>query len=174
VGDVLPGQTRFWVGPAFGFGFYRAGALNVAFVFSAEGHGIRDGLALPPLRGQLLDATCVFTEDRCFFLTARQEAGRTLNRCVLLRADGSVVATAEAEEGDGTWLGGIRGRCAAGPYLFAPTDDGIVRVEAKDGAILETRRFPDTEPFVDAGSRLLPGRDGLYVVDRQEVRRLRL
>ena len=33
IGTVLEGQTLFWAGPAFGFGFYRAGQLSMAFVF---------------------------------------------------------------------------------------------------------------------------------------------
>ena len=33
IGDVLANQTQFWVGNNFGFGFYSAGNLKVAFVF---------------------------------------------------------------------------------------------------------------------------------------------
>src|SRR5262249_8796405 len=54
VGDVLAGQTLFWVGSRFGFGFYRAGSLSVVFVFDAERPGIKDTVKLPPLRGQLV------------------------------------------------------------------------------------------------------------------------
>jgi len=174
IGDVLPGQTLFWVGPEFGFGFYRAGDLHVSFVFDAFGKGINDGVRVPPLRGQLEDATCVFGQDRGWFLTATRDGGRTINRCVVVRRDGTVEAAAEAEAGDGSWLAQIDGKCAAGAFLLAATDDGIVRVEVDGGRIVKTREFPDTETFVDAGCRLLPGRDGLYVVDRQEVRLLRI
>ena len=44
IGEVLEGQTRFWVGPAFGLGFYRAGAFSVAFTFDAMKSGINDSL----------------------------------------------------------------------------------------------------------------------------------
>jgi hypothetical protein len=174
IGDVLPGQTLFWVGPEFGFGFYRAGDLHVSFVFEAEGRGLNDGVRVPPLRGQLVDAACVFGKNRCWLLTTTRDAGRTLNRCVAVRRDGTIDAAAEAEAADGSWLSEIHGTCAAGGFLLAATDDGIVRVEVEGGRIVKTREFPDTEPFVDAGCRLLAGKDGLYVVDRQEVRLLRL
>ena len=36
IGDVLSGQTQFWVGERFGLGFYRAGSVSVAFVFGAD------------------------------------------------------------------------------------------------------------------------------------------
>jgi hypothetical protein len=39
---------------------------------------------------------------------------------------------------------------------------------------VKTREFPDSEPFVDAGCQLFAGRAGLYVVDRREVRLLRI
>jgi hypothetical protein len=174
IGDVLARQTSFWVGPDFGLGFYRAGDLELAFVFDARGRGLNDGVRLPPLRGQIEDATCVFGHDRAWLLTSARYAGRTLNRCAVVRPDGGLEGFAEAESGDGSWLAQIRGRCAAGPFLLAATDDGILRVEAEGGRLVKTREFPDTEPFVDAGCTLLPARDGLYVVDRQEIRLLRL
>jgi hypothetical protein len=37
-----------------------------------------------------------------------------------------------------------------------------------------TCNFPETEPFVESSCRLLPAPEGLYVVDRAEVRLLRL
>ena len=172
IGDVLAGQTRFWVSPRFGFGLYRAGELSVAFVFNAAGGPLNDSVSLPPLRGELLDADCAFTEHRCWFMTATQEGGRTIHQCVVIRADGSLEAAARAEEHDGSWLGTLRGKCAAGDFLLAATDDGIVRVEPNGGRLVKTRDFPDTEPFVDAGCRLLAGNEGLYVVDQSEIRLL--
>ena len=53
-----------------------------------------------------------------------------------------------------------------------PTDDGIVRVEPDQGKIVETKRFPDTEPFVEADSRLLFAADGIYVVGRTQITKL--
>jgi H/ACA ribonucleoprotein complex subunit 3 len=174
VGDVLPGQTRFWVGPEFGFGFYRAGDLHVSFVFESSGRGLNDGVRLPPLRGQLLDADCSLSAERAWFFTATQDGARAVHRCAVVGRDGSVLAMAEAEPGDGSWLAGIHGHVAAGGFLLAAGDGGIARVEPQGGRLVVTRVFPDTEPFVDAGCRLLAGADGLLVVDRQEVRRLRI
>jgi hypothetical protein len=174
VGDVLSGQTFLWVGATFGYGFYRAGDLHVSFVFDALGKGLNDSVKAPALPGQLIDATCAFATERVWFLAAVRDGGRTVNRCLVVRRDGTIEAAALAETGDGSWLADIHGRCAAGGFLLAPTDDGVVRVEVQGGHVVKTRAFPDTEPFVDAGCRLLAGSDGLYVVDRQEVRRLRL
>lgn len=174
IGDVLAGQTLFWVGQAFGFGFYRAGNLSVAFVFDAARRGINDSVKLPPLRGQLVDSSCLFTKDRCWFFVATRESGHTVHRCVVIRSNGSVEAVTQAQEGDGSWLGTLRGKCAAGNFLLAANDDGIVRVEVANGQIAETTKFPDTEPFVDASCHLFPGRDGVYVVSRNEIRLLQM
>ena len=174
IGDVLAGQTAFWIGPRFGFGFYRAGRLQVSFVFDVERGGLNDGVALPRIAGQLTHARCVFGADRAWLLLAAQENGRTIHRGVAIGRDGRVLASAAASEGDGSWLGHLGHACAAGPALLVPTDDGLVRVEIDGGSLVKTREFPDTEPFVSADSRLLAGADGLYVVDAHEIRKLTL
>lgn len=174
IGDVLSGQTLFWVGPAFGFGFYRAGDFKISFIFDVERRGINDTVEPPPLRGQLVDSTCVFTKERCWFLISSQEGGKTINRCLVIKKDGSVEARAEAEENDGSWLETLRGKCAVGNFLLVATDEGIVRVEPQNGQVVKTREFPDTAPFVDASCHLFLGGEGLYIVSRKEIRLLKI
>lgn len=172
IGDVLSNQTLFWVGPKFGFGFYRAGNLNVAFVFDSERRGINDNVKISRLRGQLIDSTCIFGDNRAWFFVATRESGKTINRCIIVTQTGEVVANAEAEEGDAGWLGSIRGKAAVGSMLFAPTDEGIIRLQIENDQIREAARFPDTEPFVDSGSQLFVTKLGIYVVDRNEITQL--
>ena len=169
IGDVLAGQTHFWVGQRFGFGLYCAGELSVAFLFDAERRGINDAIRLPPLRGHWIDARCVFTDTHCWLLVATQVQGKIVHRCVLLSAQGTVEATAQAEQYDGSWLGTLPGKDAAGSWLFAPTDEGIVRVEPQHGQLVQTRVFPDTEPYVDSACHLFAGQQGIYVIDRQNI-----
>jgi len=169
IGDVLMNQTLFWVGETFGFGFYHAGRLNVAFIFDAEKRGINDTVKVPPIRGQLMDSTCVFASKRCWFLTATEEGSRRVNRCFVINRNGTVEAQAEADQGDGSWLGTLRGKLAAGNFLLAATDDGIVRVETQGGSIVETQKFPDTAPFVDTECHIFPSKGGIYVVSSREV-----
>ncbi|MBX7221743.1 MAG: hypothetical protein K1Y36_17455 [Blastocatellia bacterium] len=174
VGEVLAGQTRFWVGSHFGFGFYAAAELSIAFVFRTDANGINDNVKLPRFRGQIVDATCTFTTDRCWFFVAENVHGKILHRAVVIRSDGSIEAAAEAEKGDGSWLSNLRGKCAAGNFLLAATDEGIVRCEVQQKQIVKTREFPDTEPFVDQNCQLFAGQDGLYVVGSNEIHRLRI
>ncbi len=169
VGEVLQAQTVFWVGPTFGFGFYKAGGISVAFVFDAERPGINDRVQIQPIRGQLIDSTAVFSKDLCWFFMSLREGTKTINRCTVISRDGATLATAEMPDGDDSWLGTIRGKCAIGNFLLCATDEGIVRVELSNGQIVQTREFPDTEPWVDSGSHLFPGPNGLYVVKRKEV-----
>ncbi|HBL17273.1 MAG TPA: hypothetical protein DD417_11155 [Elusimicrobia bacterium] len=167
VGEVLSGRTRFWVGPEFGFGFYRAGGVTVAFVFEGTRRGLCDGVPVPPLRGRVLDAHCVFGPGRAWLLLELEEAGRVWKRCVVIRRDGTVAAAADAP----SWLENLHGACAAGPFLFAPTDRGLVRVADSLSAWVG---FPETEPFVDAGSLLAAGDDGILAAGRHEIVRLSL
>jgi len=174
IGDMLLGQTLFWVGPTFGFGFYRAGNLSVYFIFDTNKKGINDTLKLPPLRGRMIDSTCFFTKEYCWFFTSTHNAGKIINSCTVMRSDGSVVASISVNPSDVPWLSDIRGKCAAGNFLLSATDEGIVRVEPANGTIAVTREFPDTEPFVNVGSSLFASSQGLYVVDGQEIQLLKI
>lgn len=170
IGDVIGGQTLFWVGEKFGFGFYRAGQIVKHFTFGAASGHLDDSVKAHPVRGRLNDATCIFSNDRAWFLTATQEGGKTVNRCTIVKSDGTTEGTAEAEAGDGSWLSNIRGCCATGNVLLVPTDAGIVQVKADGGGgIAVVKSFPDSEPFVDAGMKLLVGKLGLYAISRQEI-----
>ncbi len=174
IGDVLQDQTLFWVGPKFGFGFYRAGELNMAFVFDAEHGGLNDTVSLGRIPGQLVDSTCFFSKELCWFMVSFRHEGRAKNRCVTLDQKGSVVASHEAEEGDGSWLSDIRGKCASGKSLFSVTAEGVVRIEPDGNRLMVATEWPDTEPFAHPGCQLFPGAGGLYAVDRKEIRVLKI
>ncbi|HIK08771.1 MAG TPA: hypothetical protein IGS52_00635 [Oscillatoriaceae cyanobacterium M33_DOE_052] len=169
IGDVLPGQTRFWVGETFGFGFYRAGTLSVAFVFHSRRSGIKDSVKLPPFSGQIIDVNCTFTSERCWFFCTSEASGQTLHFCTVIRDDGTIEATTMAKTGDSSWLSNWRGSCAVGNFLFVPTDEGIYRIEVQNGNIVKTKEFPDTEPFIDANTQLFAGSRELYAVKYREI-----
>lgn len=174
IGDVLAGQTQVWVSSHFGFGFYRAANLNISFVFDAKQRGINDQVKLPRFQGEIVDATCNFSEHYCWFLLAIQEQGKILHRVFVIRPDGSIVATTEAEKGDNSWLSTLHGKCAVSNFLLVATDEGIVRVEPSNGQILQTREFPDTESFVDSSCKLFATTKGLYVVNQQQINLLQI
>ncbi len=174
VGDVLANQTRIWVGPAFGLGFYRAGNVSRVFLFDATRRGVNDELRVPPLAGELIDATATLDENRAWLFLALKHAGRVRHLCLVYVRTGQLDASEEAEPGDGSWLGTLRGKCATGGLLLAATDAGIVRVEVQAGTIRKTRDFPDTEEFVDDACQVLVGRRGLCVVRDREVLALQI
>lgn len=179
LGTVLPGQTRLWLGEHLGLGFYRAGNLHVAFVFDVRRRGLNDGVELPPIRGRIVDMHAAVGQDRAWLFWREQRGPREVACCALVSAQGVLLAAAEedtagATAGSGAWILAGRGSAAVGSFLFVPTDAGIVRVEEGGGTLAMTRSFPDTEPFVCAGDRLLAGADGLYVVKRDHILRLTL
>jgi len=174
IGDVLQKQTLMWVGDRFGFGMYRAGKINVNFVFNTSGGAINDQAGPLPIAGQLVDVTCNFSGNNCWILTASSQGGKMVNNCWLIDSTGDIKGSAVATAGDGSWLGSIRGKCAVGDLLLSVTDSGIMRSENKNGNIVQTAEFPDTEKFVDSGCHLFPAPDGLHVVTKQEIHLLKI
>ena len=73
------------------------------------------------------------------------------------------------EDGDGSWLGTLRGKCAVGSFLLSATDEGIVRVEVDGKNLVVTREFPDTKGFVHSGNHIVAGNGGLYAIGANEI-----
>jgi len=162
-----------WVGSHFGFGYWRTGSVYNGFTFDKKKKGIDDSINLPQIKGQLIDSTCSFAKNLVWFFMTTQEKGKQYNHCTVLSDQGKTMGTATASPGDGSWLGQIRGKFAVGNQLYAPTDDGIVRVEL-DNQAFKLKEFPDTEPFVDSGCSLFPSRDGIFVVGQRVIRKLQI
>lgn len=174
IANVFQGGTQFWVGPSFGFGFYRAGGITVGFVFDAEDKGMNDQVQIPQISGQLTDSTCVFSHEYAWFFYTAKEGADIKNFAVVVNKSGNIVGRGHAIERDGSWLSSIRGKCPVGSVLFAPTDNGVVKVEVVDEELVQTQVFPDTEPFVSETTFLLPGPGGLYAVSNKSVYLLKI
>lgn len=170
LGNVLQSQTMFWVGETKGFGLYQAGQLTRAFLFEPSRHGLNDRVVLPLVKGQLVDATCAFSDTYTWFMTTQQQAGKLVHQCFVIDASGQVVASADTASDDSSWLaGGIRGHLAVGASLYVATDEGIKRVGVANGQVVVEREFPDTEPFVTSHSHLVAGPGGIHVVSTREI-----
>lgn len=173
VGEVLAGQTQFWVGPRFGLGFYRAGQLNGAFVFDADRSGINDRLSLSMGAGTVVAAHCTFSQSLGWLFVTLQDQGVLQQRCWVIAPTGQVLAQAEV----GEWAATASGLCphwAVEDALFVATDEGIIRIQVKQGRLIVQRRFPETEPFVQTGCQLLAAPQGLYTVGSQTIQLLQL
>ena len=173
IGAVLPGQTLLWVGPTFGFGYCPyAGTLGLSFVFDNAPGALNDSVQIAGITGTFRDATCAFTKERVWFLTSSKEGADIVNRCTVIRRDGTVEATAQAIHGDGSWLGQIRGAAATAHVLLMPSDEGIKQAKIEGGAIVESASFPDTEKFVNSTTKLCVATDGLYAVNHKSIVKL--
>ena len=103
-----------------------------------------------------------------------EEKKKTRNYCVVVSSDGKVLAKTSVDKDEESWLGNIKGKFVAGNFVLSATDDGIVRAEISGDSIVETKRFPDTEPFVSMDTRLFPGDDGIYAVNLKEIYLLKI
>jgi tRNA A-37 threonylcarbamoyl transferase component Bud32 len=171
IGTVLAGQTRVWVGPSLGVGFYRAGGYSVGFVFRPDRGPLDDRIQMPRLRGQLVDAHAVLAEDRAWLFVTLADAGRITTTALVVDAQARVLASCIL---DAPWAAGIAGACATGPHLFVPTDDGIARIEVDAGAVVQTRTFAATAPLVTAADHLSIADGGLVVQRARDAIQLHL
>ena len=126
IGGVLAGQTRAWVGARLGVGFYRAGGYAVGFAFRPDRGVLDDRVALPKLRGQLVDAHAV-DRRRPRVAVARHRRPPS----IAMRRDRPRRPNVHRDRHRSTRRGSPASPapCAAGPHLFVPTDDGVARVE---------------------------------------------
>ncbi len=182
VGQIVPGVTRLWRGPRLGAGMWRAGGCAVGLTFVPGRRGLDDRARLPAVRGRVLAQGCIPGDDRAWLWWRELDGARERVRLVAI-ASGKLLAETEADASDLGWLAGLAGACAAGPHLFVPTDDGIVRAEvtpapapagAAAASIAVTRRFPDTRDVVAAGDDLIPFAGGLAVRKPGAARAYRL
>ena len=49
----------------------------------------------------------------------------------------------------------------------------MVRLSYDQGTIFEEKAFPDTEKWVNANTRILVGKDGIYAVNAQSITTLK-
>lgn len=174
IADVLQNQTQFWLGSNFGFGFYRAGNLNVAFTFDFKRQGINDQIKLPILSGQILEINCILSDQYAWLLINSQQQGQIIQRVFVIDQNGQILANLEAIFGDQPWLNSLDGHCAINNFLLVATDEGIVRIELQNRQIVQTKIFTDTESFVDSNCQLLVGDQGLYVISEKEIKHLKI
>lgn len=173
IGSTLAGQTRIFAGPTFGLGYYRAGGMSKVFVFDSQRNGINDSVPCRLPAGKLVTVRCVFSGTHAFLIASAIANGRTAHHAWMILPSGEVAAQSSGTD----WLdrtAPFTSLCAIGAYLFAATDEGVIRIEADRDRLVVSREFPDTEPFADPACSILPAPDGLYVVDRREIRLVRI
>ncbi|WP_246828909.1 hypothetical protein [Synechococcus sp. PCC 7502] len=166
IGDVLINQTQFWVGEHFGFGFYRAGNLQVAFVFDAKGQSLNDNVKLPSWNGELIAANCVFSEKYCWLSLAIQANGTRQDLIYMISATGEVIAESSSHDFQ---LSNIHGSYAVGNFLLIATDEGIIKLEPQGRKVIKVKDFLNTEPYIDANCQIFASKQGLYAVSDHEI-----
>lgn len=81
---------------------------------------------------------------------------------------------AESEEGDGSWLSSVGGKCIVGDSIMSATDDGLMQIDFTGGTVSKETNFDGSESFVDSGSHLFACSSGLYCVGDKKVSLLQL
>jgi serine/threonine protein kinase len=174
IGQILENQTWLKVGPTFGLGFYRVGKRTVYFVFDSQKGMLDDSVESSSIKGQLIDAECIFNNDYALLTLSRVEGGKVLNSMHLVRRDGTVKAFREENADNSRMLESIRGKTLGGNKILTTTDDGLLLLSTDNGQIEEQKLFSDTEPFVDGSSEIFTSPDGVFVVNNHDIKLLRI
>ena len=173
-GKVLPGQTWFRAGERLGFGFWRAGRHVHHFVFRTDRPGLTD-VKLPHVDGRLVEIAVVFDDTHALFMRSVDRNGVVVNAMDLIGADGRVVASVSGSPDSVRILANLGGKALSGGRVLVATEQGLLACRVESGVLVEGTLFEDTEPFVAAGSTILPGPGGsVYVVTTKEITQLTL
>lgn len=171
VGHVIANQAQLWNGPKHSFGVYYAGNIFEGYIVQHDKTVTKDGIQLPKIPGSILDIKAYISEKHIWVCIATKDMSQYENHCIVLSTDGSVLAHHKNEHNDQSWLTHIHGKFAMGPYLFCPTNEGVVRIHTENGTV-ESKTFADTKPYLHEGMQLLVNSKGLYVITRQKIQLL--
>lgn len=169
IGQAIVDNTLLWTGDKFAFGMYKAGNILQGFIFDETSKIINDKVNLPFIKGEIIDAKTYISNDIAWVMIATKDQSRYINHCLLIDKQGQVLSHINNETSDQAWLSHIKGKSAAGNYLFCPTDEGIMRVSINPHGQLETKVFVDTENYVNEQSSLLVSPMGIYVIKRNKI-----
>lgn len=174
LGDVLQDRTVFWTGETFGVGIYGVPGFYIPFVFDALHKGLNDTVKLPGLNGRLIDGFATFTNNIVWLWLISEEKNVLYYHGYVIDNFGKTLAEVHEHGETHAWMSNIRGKYASGNFCFAPTDDGMVRLSYNQGGtIFEEKAFPDTEKWVNANTRILVGKDGIYAINAQSITNLK-
>ncbi len=166
IGDVIGDHTRFWVGEAFGLGFYSVGNILITFVFDALLQGINDQVRIPIWHGELIDYNCIFAQEICWLFLKVSEHGNLKDYCHIVHRTGKVLTSQEVSNLE---LGSFYMACAFHNYLFIPTDAGIQRWQMKQSSIHLDKTFIETTNYVNATTKLLISPQGIVAVNEGRI-----
>lgn len=178
VDDVFREQTRIWMGPEFGFGFYLAGEFRRAFLFDKEEPG-RTLIEIDALSGKLIDVECRFSPRRLWLIASIERNGQIFNRLAAIDKSGRTLEIKEEMEGSGSWMDHISSSCAASfplqsgghlEALLVATADGIVQIESSARLLVETKLYAGTNDHVQPGEQMLFTPSGLYAWNSNSIR----
>ena len=178
IGSVPFDATSVWVGETFGLAVVQTGILTEVRTFDAEEMGWTGSCYLDTEIGTVTDVTCVVGDELAWLVISSQaHDGTTTNKCYVLDRHANLRATAEARDGDGSWLGATpRAACAIGDkLLLAMADAGIVQIGIRARAATAELVMPGTARYVRDRSPLVSlcrTNTGLFLTTTSKITRI--
>lgn len=166
VGQVLENQTQVWLGPSLGFGFYRVGALTVAFITRPGRSGLK-AVRLPQLVGRIVQTECVFDARHALFSVVLEQGGAVKGLHWLIDDGGQVLG-----EGEHPYA---TGKALLNGCVLCATPQGLLSLSLDGRRLVPGTLFSDAAELVDPTDELLAQPDGsLVIVTAQSLLQLSL
>lgn len=168
LGMVVTDNSMLWTGRTFGFGYFTAGSILEGFTFSSTTTATKK-VELPIIRGEIIDATCVFSDSLCWCMLQTKAGKDYINHAFAITSKGELLWHHSSSPDDHDWLETIRGKTAFGNDLFCATMDGIQRVRLNKDTSVEIKQFTETAQYVSVGDILHISHHGIYVQRPHEI-----
>jgi len=168
LGMVVTDNSMLWTGRKFGFGYFTAGSIFEGFTFTNTSFATKK-VELPLIRGEVIDATCVFSDTMCWCMFQTKSGKDYINHALAINAKGEILFHHTCSPDDHDWLETIRGKTALGNDLFCATMDGIQRVRINANKSVEVKEFTGTAQHVSVGDILHISHYGIYVQRSHEI-----
>jgi hypothetical protein len=200
IGQLVGNQAWLRVGATLGYGFYRAGAMLVAFVFDLARPILRT-LQLPPIAGHIRSVHAVSHRRQVLFsfvaeLDGQQQGnqpagsarlqgnqlagsarlqGRQQHTLYLIDDSPRLLATRVGDPQTDRLLVNPRGYALFAGRLLTSTDEGLLSadIDTRSGQIVERHLFTDSKPFCSADAELhLASSGSVYLATTKQIMQL--
>lgn len=170
IGAVFPDSTKFWVNNNWGFGYYMVSSTyNIGFVFNTMPNSMLDSMKFS-IPGRILQSYANIGNNLVWFFVKYEVSGAEVIKLFVIDRQCRILY--EEDNLQGEWAN-CDPKHAINNFIFSSTDDGIEKVELKDGRLIWLR-YSQTKDFVERYNRLFVSTSGIYVVSNNIISTLSL
>jgi hypothetical protein len=162
IGNLVSGESLMWANQDVGAGLYRVGNFTVGLWFNTQRGIVNEFTGLRSVRGQIVTAYASIAAQQAWITITSIVSGKCQAQLISFDRHGKSISFLDLT--DSPWADGLPGACALGESLYVPSDTGVVRLQCHNNAIIVTKQFAETTPWVNASSQLVIDQRGLVSI----------